>query len=223
MKRAAKRFAGLFLAVVLAVSAFGIQASALTINDKGVVTTVDVEWQNPTEILTVETQEKQFIMSARTEQGRVNNLYFSFPADGGVRIHGDDTGFFEPEECSAIQYSAEGAAIVMQANDTKVKVYTNASPWLSLIHISLSAGRLTAAGAEVGKNDRTNFSILTLNTKAYKNFELTLTYEQSRMQRYGVMFGLEPGEFAYTLNGSRLTGNGGAYVYTCLLYTSALG
>ena len=79
---------------------------------------------------------------------------------------------------------------------------------------ALSAGRLIATGAEVGKNDRTNFSILTLDTKAYKNFELTMTYEQSRMQRYGVMFGLEPGEFAYTQNGSRLIGNGGAYVYT---------
>lgn len=78
----------------------------------------------------------------------------------------------------------------------------------------LNNGKLQATSAKDGKNDRTNFSILTLFKQEYKNFELTLKYEQARMQRYGVMFGTELGEFAYSQKGSRLVGNNGAYVYT---------
>ena len=78
----------------------------------------------------------------------------------------------------------------------------------------LTGGRLQSLSAANGEKDRTNFSILTLKNKEYKNFELTLKYEQARMQRYGIMFGTELGEFAYSLSNSRLSGNGGAYVYT---------
>ena len=129
MKKLAKRFVGLTCAIVLAVSSFGTEAFALTIGDTDWITNVKVEWQNPTEIVSTETQEKQFIMSTKTAQGRVNNLYFSFPTEGGVRFHADDIGFWNPEDNSVINYTSEGAAIVMQANDTKVKVYTTASPW----------------------------------------------------------------------------------------------
>lgn len=130
MKKLTKRFVGLACAVILAVSSLGIEASALTIADGGNwVTDIDVEWQNPTEILKMETQERQFVLSTKTSEGRVNNLHFSFPTEGGVRFHADDTGFWNPEEASVIKYTSEGAAVVMQANDTKVKVYTTASPW----------------------------------------------------------------------------------------------
>ena len=129
MKKLAKRVVGLTCAIILAVSSFGMETFALTIGDTSWVTSVKVEWQNPTEIVRTETQEKQFIMSTKTAQGRVNNLYFSFPTEGGVRFHADDTGFWNPKESSTITYTSEGAAIVMQANDTKVKVYTTASPW----------------------------------------------------------------------------------------------
>lgn len=78
----------------------------------------------------------------------------------------------------------------------------------------LKSGRLQSMSAANGKEDKTNFSILTLNKKQYKNFELTLKYEQARMQRYGIMFGEELGEFAYSQKGSRLVGNGGVYAYT---------
>jgi len=130
MKKLTKRLVGLGCAIILAVSSFGMNASALTIADSGKwVTEPKVEWQNPMEIVSMETQEKQFILSTKTDKGRVNNLYFTFPADGGVRFHADDVGFWNPTETSAIEYNSEGAAIVMQANDTKVKVYTTASPW----------------------------------------------------------------------------------------------
>ena len=78
----------------------------------------------------------------------------------------------------------------------------------------LAKGRMQAISPENGKDDRTNWSILTLNNKTYKNFEMTVHYEQSRMQRYAVMFGTELGEFAYSETGSRLSSNGGTLVFT---------
>lgn len=129
IKRIAKCIVAFVCVIIIALTSTGIEAFALTINDGGSVSLIDVEWQNPTEIVTIETQEKQFIMSTKTSQGRVNNLYFSFPTEGGVRFHADDTGFFNPKDSSAITYTSEGAAIVLEANDTKVKVYTTASPW----------------------------------------------------------------------------------------------
>lgn len=129
MKKTAKRLMGIVCAVALLASTLETTSLALTIRDSGMVNVPKVEWQNPVQILQTETQEKQFIVSTKTAQGRVNNLYFSFPADGGVRFHGDDTGFFEPEELNTIRYTSEGASIVMEAGDTKVKVYPTASPW----------------------------------------------------------------------------------------------
>ncbi|MBQ8804462.1 MAG: Ig-like domain-containing protein [Tyzzerella sp.] len=80
--------------------------------------------------------------------------------------------------------------------------------------LELNAGKLKSNRANDGDwNDRTNMTILTLKDKEYKNFELTLKYEQGA-KRYGVMFGTEDGEFAYTQKGDRLEANGGAYVYT---------
>ena len=110
--------------VVLFVTQSGT-AFALT-NDTQII---DVEWENPTEIAAVEQQEEQFIVSTKTGTGRVNNLYFTFPADGGVRFRGDEEGIFKPETLTQIQYSVDGAAIVMEANGTKVKLYTKAQPW----------------------------------------------------------------------------------------------
>lgn len=131
MKRITKRFLGLTLAVVIAVSSFGMNSSAAaTILESGSwVTEKDVTWQKPTKVVSMETQKKQFVMSTKTKSGKVNNLYFSFPTEGGVRFHADDTGFWNAKEVNEIKYTSEGAAIVMQANDTKVKVYSTASPW----------------------------------------------------------------------------------------------
>ena len=130
MKRVLKRVFGLLCAIVLLVSSVDISAFALTIQDKpDTIPVIDVEWHSPAEILNVEMQETQFIVSTKTDKGKINNLYFSFPKDGGVRFHADKTGFFNPEENSPIDYTAEGAAIVMKANDTTVKFYKSASPW----------------------------------------------------------------------------------------------
>ena len=54
MKRIAKRLIGLLCAVVILVSAVNISAFALTIQDKpDTIPTIDVEWHNPTKIMSV--------------------------------------------------------------------------------------------------------------------------------------------------------------------------
>ena len=115
--------------MVLAVS-INMDAFALTIQDKpDTIPNIKVEWQKPTGIVNVEMQEKQFIVSTKTEKGKINNLYFSFPTQGGLRFNADQKGFFNPEDASPIEYKTEGAAIVMKANDTTVKLYKTAKPW----------------------------------------------------------------------------------------------
>lgn len=78
----------------------------------------------------------------------------------------------------------------------------------------LNAGRMCSNASVNGTyNDDINFGILTLTKKRYENFELTLKYQQNSL-RYGVMFGTEEGEFAYSRKGASLRGNGGVFVYT---------
>ena len=67
---------------------------------------------------------------------------------------------------------------------------------------------LTKAGT-----DYSDFGILTLKNKRYENFELTLKYVQDP-NRYAVMIGTEPGEFAFSGDASHVNGNGGVLVYT---------
>ena len=125
-----KRVLAFICALTVAVTALGYHASALTIGDTGKITDIKVNWQNPTNVVSIETQEKHFIVSTKTEKGKVNNLFFGFPVEGGLNFHADDTGFFKPEDMTAINYSTDGAAIVLKSeNGTKVKVYTTASPW----------------------------------------------------------------------------------------------
>lgn len=130
MKKMVKRVFGLLCAILILASSVDMNALALTIQDKpNTIPIIDVEWQSPIEIVNVEMQEKQFIVSTKTDKGKINNMYFSFPTDGGVRFHADKTGYFNPSDVSTINYTAEGAAIVMQANDTTVKFFKTANPW----------------------------------------------------------------------------------------------
>lgn len=116
----------LALACLLLLLAPAEKAYGLT-NDTQVIA---VEWETPAEIAAVEQQEKQFIVSTKTASGRVNNFYFTFPTEGGVRFHADEEGIFtSQEEGATIEYSAEELAIVMEANGTKVKLYTKEDPW----------------------------------------------------------------------------------------------
>ncbi len=125
-----KRILAFICAITVAIGAFGINSSALTIGDTGKVTEIKVKWQHPTEIVSIETREKQFIVSTKTENGKVNNLFFAFPTEGGLNFHADETGFFAGDNLTVISYSADGAAIVLKSeNGTSVKVFTTASPW----------------------------------------------------------------------------------------------
>ena len=125
MKRWMKRCLALCMAVLTLVSMSETTSLALTFDNQ----IIDVEWENPTEIVAVEQQEQQFIVSTKTPTGRVNNFYFTFPEKGGVRFHADQEGVFKPENIVPIQYSVDGSAIVMEANGTKVKLYIKATPW----------------------------------------------------------------------------------------------
>lgn len=125
MKKIFKSFVVFLTVLSLVFSCCSLMGSALTNDNQH----IPVEWESPTEILKVEMQEKAFVVSTKTPEGKVNNLYFTFPTMGGVRFNADTKGFFEPQDTSVINYSADGAAIVMQANDTKVKLFTTASPW----------------------------------------------------------------------------------------------
>lgn len=125
MKNAIKRIIAFAMAFAVLGPAFGIAPSALTAN----VPDISVDWQNPDEIAEVEMQKQQFIISTKTGKGKINNLFLSFPADGGFHLTADNKGFFSPDAVSDISYSTEGAAIVMKAGDTKVKLFTTAEPW----------------------------------------------------------------------------------------------
>ena len=125
MKNSLKRIIALVMAFAVIGSAFGVSPAALTAN----VDDISVDWQNPTEIVEVEMQDRQFIISTRTDKGKINNLYLSFPSDGGFRLNADNTGFFSPDSVSDITYSSEGAAIVMKAGDTTVKFFSTTDPW----------------------------------------------------------------------------------------------
>ncbi len=125
MKRFRLRVMSFVLVLVVLVSSQISTSLALTYDTQ----TIDVEWEKPTEIVAVEQQEQQFIVSTKTTTGRVNNFYFTFPEKGGVRFHADQEGFFKPEGSVPIQYSVDGSAIVMEANGTKVKLFIKAAPW----------------------------------------------------------------------------------------------
>ena len=129
MKKITK-WISLLLALLMIAMVPAEQAYALTFVEQ----VVDADYETPTKITAVEQQESQFIISTTTESGKVNNFYLSFPADGGVRFRADNEGIFKPEVLSVIEYSGEEThtgekAVVMKANDTKVKFYHESKPW----------------------------------------------------------------------------------------------
>ena len=129
MKKITKSIS-LLLALLMIAMVPAEQAYALTFVEQ----VVDADYETPTKITAVEQQESQFIISTTTESGKVNNFYLSFPADGGVRFRADNEGIFKPEVLSVIEYSGEEThtgekAVVMKANDTKVKFYHESKPW----------------------------------------------------------------------------------------------
>ncbi len=123
-----RRFLRVISAAVAAVTlAMSLPKTALALTNDNQI--IDVTWESPTKIAAVEQQEEQFILSAQTDSGRVCNFYFTFPENGGVRFHADQEGIFKPQAVTPIGYSVDGSAIVMEANGTKVKLYTKSSPW----------------------------------------------------------------------------------------------
>lgn len=78
----------------------------------------------------------------------------------------------------------------------------------------VSADKGLRRNAKKVGTDTSGFSILTLTKQQYKNFEAELTYGQS-WERYGIMFGGEPGEFVLNLQNDLIKAtNGVAFAYT---------
>ena len=130
MKKRIIRIVSFLLAVAMLCSIPVERAQALTSNTQS----ISVDYENPKEIVATEQQEKQLVFSTKTESGKVNNFYLSFPLQGGVRFHADDEGFFKPEDTHKITCYGEEShkgekAAVMEAGDTKVKFYHKSNPW----------------------------------------------------------------------------------------------
>ena len=130
MKKKIFGFVSLTLALIMFLSTPVQTAFALTSDNQ----VIDVVYESPETITAVEQQDQQFIISTKTKSGKINNFYITFPEDGGVRFCADESGIFKPEKLSEIKYSGEKykngtRAVVMQANDTKVKLYHEVNPW----------------------------------------------------------------------------------------------
>ena len=125
MKRFSIRCLAVTLIIFILCSLFTVSSLALT-NDTQVI---DVTWQKPSAIKAVEQREKEFLVSLSTEEGRINNLYFSFPNEGGVRMHLDNEGYFSPSACNDIEYSKDDLSIIMSAGGTTVLFYKDETPW----------------------------------------------------------------------------------------------
>lgn len=130
MRRKIFRIVSIVLVLVMLLSTQVGTVFALTSNTQ----VIDVDYETPETVVAVEQQESQFILSTKTASGKVNNFHISFPQDGGVRFCADESGIFKPDALTQITYSGEEShdgekAVVMQANDTKVKLYHESKPW----------------------------------------------------------------------------------------------
>jgi len=119
------RYLSIVVVIAIAFSALSCLPASALLNDQS----IDVTYQNPTNIIGTQKNEESFIMSTKTKKGKVNNFTFEFPADGGLRFYSDNKGFFGNESLLKIKYSVEGAAIVMKTDELTVKFYKTASPW----------------------------------------------------------------------------------------------
>lgn len=90
--------------------------------------------------------------------------------------------------------------------------HTDRQPVSSLWRMT-EQDRITAVTKNNSPNDYTNLTVLTYSAKEYTDFEAAISFEQS-WQRFGLMFGTQPGEYAYTGTASNKTeSNGGIFVY----------
>ena len=90
--------------------------------------------------------------------------------------------------------------------------YTSSEGDISSQWMLAPTNRLTAT-SNSASSDYKNLSVLTYKSKSYKNFEATVSFQQS-WSRFGIMFGTELGEFAYTgTKASDTSSKGGVLVY----------
>ena len=103
MKKKILKVLSLLLIATILCSSLSTTSLALTSNTQ----TIKVDYEQPGEIVAVEKQKEQLIISTKATSGKVNNFYITFPSDGGVRFHADNEGIFKPSSVSEITYTGE--------------------------------------------------------------------------------------------------------------------
>lgn len=89
----------------------------------------NITWSYPKTVVSMEKNEKEFVLTARGEDGSENKLYLSFPAAGGFRLRGEKAGYFEPSETAAIGYTEATDQLTMKGTDVTVVFRPDDSPW----------------------------------------------------------------------------------------------
>lgn len=145
------------------------------------------------------------------------SLYASSYEQGAFKsLKIDELEGSAPEEPENVYYLSFNTLDSLDSGEFEAYLLENAAEQPKEIDVDdafrLDGGKLVS-NLSKGGDEHSGFAALTLTGKRYDNFELTLRYEQDWV-RYGVMLGTEPGEFAYKLNGSRLSSDGGVFVYT---------
>lgn len=91
---------------------------------------IKVTWQRPTEFVKLERKTRQAIVHTKAGSNEVK-LYFSFPDEGGIRIHTEDTGYHESKGSGKISYKniRSGVWQLTGENGTKLRLAHNSKSW----------------------------------------------------------------------------------------------
>jgi alpha-glucosidase (family GH31 glycosyl hydrolase) len=107
----------------------------------------DEGWASLRSILSVSQLGDELILHGRTEHGAID-LSVSFPAIGGMRLHGPRKGVFSPPTLSKLQLTRDTDGVTASARDLTVKV-TTGDTW----RISLERSEHSGSFWSVGRGD----------------------------------------------------------------------
>lgn len=88
---------------------------------------IEVTWKKPSELLRIERKEKECILYFKVVDTEVP-LYLSFPSCGGIRLHTDLSGYFEPEDTLAITYEEQDDQLIVKQESVSAIVHLG-NPW----------------------------------------------------------------------------------------------
>ncbi len=89
-------------------------------------------WSAVTAIRSARLEGSQLVLDAEAA-GEPLNLFLSFPATGGIRLHGPDTGFFAPAAEASVDLAQSGDGLRATANGLTVKIVYGTSWRIDLL------------------------------------------------------------------------------------------